>query len=85
MTQAIVYMQDNGVLAIIHPVAEAVAEYGIRAVALKDVPHGKKFKIVDVADLPTDRSQRNLWVVDESELDDGVGAESNEFPSEDNK
>lgn len=33
-------------------------------VAKKDVPEGKPFKIVDVADVPTDRSLRNAWEVD---------------------
>ena len=30
-------------------------------VAAKDVPTGKPFKIVDVADIPEDRTFRNAW------------------------
>lgn len=30
-------------------------------VAAKDVPKGKPFKIVDVADVPSDRTFRNAW------------------------
>lgn len=30
-------------------------------VAAKDVPEGKPFKIVDVADIPSDRTFRNAW------------------------
>jgi hypothetical protein len=30
-------------------------------VAAKDVPEGKPFKIVDVADVPSDRTFRNAW------------------------
>lgn len=30
-------------------------------VATKDVPEGKPFKIVDVADVPSDRTFRNAW------------------------
>jgi hypothetical protein len=45
------------------------------AVALKDVPAGKPFKIIDASEIPTDRSQRNAWTVDEAELTDGAGAE----------
>ena len=41
--------------------------------ALKDVPTGVKYKIVSVSDIPTDRSFRNAWVVNESDLTDGVG------------
>jgi hypothetical protein len=30
-------------------------------IAAKDVPEGKPYKIVDVADIPTDRTFRNAW------------------------
>jgi hypothetical protein len=30
-------------------------------IAAKDVPEGKPFKIVDVADIPSDRTFRNAW------------------------
>lgn len=36
----------------------------VEDIAKKDVPQGKPFKIVDVADVPTDRSLRNAWEVD---------------------
>jgi hypothetical protein len=80
--QAIIYRQDNGIVAIVRPAPEYVEQYGIEAIALKDVPHGKPYKIVDAADLPTDRTYRNAWTVNEADLTDGVGAESNEFPPE---
>ena len=79
MNQRIIYKQDNGVVAIIRPTAEALALYGIQAIAIKDVPAGKPFKIVDASVIPTDRSQRDAWTVDEAELTDGIGGESNEF------
>lgn len=44
-------------------------------VALKDVPFGQPYKIVDVEDIPTDRSTRAAWTVDEAELTDGHGAD----------
>ena len=37
------------------------------------------YKIVDAADIPSDRSERNAWTVDEADLTDGIGGESNEF------
>ena len=82
MTQVIIYKQDNGVVAIIRPTAEALALYGIKAIAQKDVPAGKPYKIIDASEIPTDRTQRNAWTVDDAALTDGVGAESNEFPQE---
>ena len=41
--------------------------------AKKDVPTGKKYKIVDDSEIPDDRSFRNAWEVDEALLTDGVG------------
>ena len=79
MNQVIIYKQDNGVVAILRPTAEALALYGIEAIAAKDVPAGKPYKIIGAADVPTDRSQRNAWTVDDADLTDGVGAEWNTF------
>lgn len=79
MSQVIIYNQDNGVTAVIIPTPEALEQHGIQAIAIKDVPAGKPFKIVDAADIPSDRSDRDAWTVDEAELTDGIGGESNEF------
>jgi hypothetical protein len=46
----------------------------VEEIAAKDVPIGKPYKIVDVADIPTDRQLRDAWTVDEADLTDGVGA-----------
>ena len=75
----IIYNQDNGVVAVIIPTPEALEQHSIQAIAIKDVPAGKPFKIVDAADIPSDRSQRDAWTVDEAELTDGIGGTSNEF------
>ena len=80
MTQVIIYKQDNGVVAIIRPTEEALALYGIEAIAAKDVPAGRPYKIIDASEIPIDRSQRNAWTVDDADLTDGVGAEYNTFP-----
>ena len=50
------------------------------AVALKDVPAGVPFKILDVSEIPEDRTFRAAWEADPATLTDGVGAVSNEFP-----
>jgi hypothetical protein len=75
----IIYNQDNGVVAVIIPTPEAIEQHGIQAIAIKDVPAGKPFKIVDAADIPSDRSDRDAWTVDEADLTDGVGGVSSEF------
>jgi hypothetical protein len=78
MTQCIIYNQDNGIPAVVMPTEECLQNHTILEIAIKDVPSGKPFKIVDASDLPTDIPQE-AWTVDESELTDGIGGESNEF------
>jgi len=80
MNHVIIYKQDNGVVAIIRPTEEALAVYGIEAIAQKDVPAGKPYRVIDASEIPADRGQRNAWTVDDADLTDGVGAESNTFP-----
>jgi hypothetical protein len=76
--KVIIFKQDNSRVAVIHPTPEAVAVYGIEAIAVKDVPAGKPFKIIDTRDLPP-RDQRDGWTIDDALLTDGIGGESNEF------
>ena len=80
MNQVIVYKQDNGTVAIIRPTEEVLTKYGINAIAQKDVPAGKRYKIVLTTDIPLDRTQRGQWTANDADLTDGVGAVSNEFP-----
>lgn len=61
-------------MAVIIPAPEAVSLYGIDAIAKKDVPTGKPYKIVDVSDIPAGRSKRAAWTVSADVLNDGVGA-----------
>jgi hypothetical protein len=71
MDQRIIYQNDEGGVAVIIPCECGLT---IEQIAAKDVPTGKAYKIVDVADIPTDRQWRNEWAVDEADLTDGVGA-----------
>jgi hypothetical protein len=59
MNQRIIYPNDDGGVAIIIPAPECVLT--IEEIAAKSVPEGKPYKIVDVADIPTDRTFRNAW------------------------
>jgi len=79
MNQRIIYQNDDGGVAIIVPAPEALLNHTITEIALKDVPSGKPFKIIDVSDLPADRTFRSAWEVNPADLTDGVGAVSNEF------
>lgn len=79
MNIRIIYQADDGGVAVIVPSPEALAVYSVQAIAQKDVPPGKPYKIVDVADVPSDRTFRSAWEVEISSLTDGVGSQSNEF------
>ena len=52
----IIYPTDEGGVAVIVPAPGATVEQ-----CLKAVPAGKPYKIVDVADVPSDRLFRNAW------------------------
>ena len=74
----IIYLQDNGIVAVVQPVLTEInlatgKNWTLEEIAKKDVPTGKKYKIVEDSDIPTDRSFRDAWVVDETNLTDGVG------------
>jgi hypothetical protein len=57
MDKLIIYPNDNGSVAILVP-TESVEG------AMKDIPSGKPYLIVDAADIPTDRTFRNAWTAD---------------------
>jgi len=59
MNSRIIYPNDDGGVSIIIPAPEC--GLSIEEIAAKDVPSGKSYKIVDVADIPTDRTFRNAW------------------------
>jgi hypothetical protein len=55
----IIYKTPEGGVAVIVPAPECGLT--IEEIAAKDVPTGKPFKIVDVNDIPSDRTFRNAW------------------------
>ena len=70
-TKRIIYKQDDGIVAVIAPAKNETRT--VDEIAKNDVPTGKKYKIVDVSGISSDRSFRDAWTVDESDLTDGVG------------
>jgi hypothetical protein len=74
MNLRIIYPSDDGV-AIIIPAPDC----GLSAeeIARKDVPAGVPYKIVDVSDIPSDRTFRAAWETQIDEPDGyGIGAEA---------
>lgn len=56
----IIYPNETGGVCVIHP----TGELPIEQVALKDVPAGVPFLIVDDSDIPGDRTFRDAWTAD---------------------
>ena len=68
MADRIIYPNDTGGVCVVIPTGEV----SLDVVARKDVPAGKPYKLVDSADIPSDRTFRNAWEADFSSPD-GVG------------
>jgi len=64
----IIYPTESGI-AVITPTGDLSFE----ETALKDVPTGVKYKIIDASDLPPDRDFRGAWEFDFTNDFDGVG------------
>lgn len=59
MNQRIIYPNEKGGVSIIIPAPECGLT--IEQIAAKDVPAGTSYRIVDVAEIPADRTFRDAW------------------------
>lgn len=70
MTKRIIYPTQDGVAVLI-----PAGDLSVEEVARKDVPAGVPYKIIDTADVPSDRTFRAAWEADIAEPDGvGIGA-----------
>ncbi len=69
----IIYRNESGGVSVLHPTDEALSFMTIDEIAKKDVPTGLPYKIIEDSEVPTDRTFRDAWTVDEASLTDGVG------------
>jgi hypothetical protein len=69
----VIYKNSNGTVSILVPTPEILKTKTVDEVAKKDIPKGLKYKIVEDSEISSDRTFRNAWTIDESELTDGVG------------
>ena len=58
----IIYPNDDDGVAIVIPSPNT--KYTIEEIALKDVPKGKPYIIIEDHEVPTDRTFRNAWEAD---------------------
>ena len=59
MSQRIIYETEEGGVAVIIPAPEC--DLTIEEIAAKDVPEGVSYHIVDVSEVPSDRTFREAW------------------------
>lgn len=57
MNERIIYPNDNGGVSVVIPSGEE----SIDVVIAKSVPEGKPYKVVDVSEIPSDRTFRDAW------------------------
>jgi hypothetical protein len=62
----IIYPNDNGGICILTPAPEC--GLSLQEIAQKDVPPNTPYKIIDAADVPADRTFRNAWTADFTEV-----------------
>ena len=72
----IIYPNDDGGVSVVIPSPNT--KYTIEQIALKDVPAGKPYRIIEDTDIPTDRTFRNAWEADFSNPD-GLGLGHDEW------
>mgnify|MGYP003117843355 CR=1 FL=1 len=73
MDKRIIFKNTDNTIGIIAPAPDALQTMTVDEIARKDVPTGLSYKIVNVSEISSDRTFRNAWTIDDSELTDGVG------------
>ncbi|MNT74038.1 hypothetical protein C8E02_1140 [Vogesella indigofera] len=62
MDKRIIFPNEGGGIAVLIPALEC--ELALEEITAKDVPAGLPYLIVDVADIPADRTFRAAWEAD---------------------
>lgn len=79
----IIFKNEDNSIGIITPSDEALSFATIEQIAEKDVPYNLPYWIVEDSLIPTDRTFRSAWEIDESFGEpNGFGGEINEFDAE---
>lgn len=80
MDKLVIYQAEAGNIAVLIPAPACLMEHTIEEIALKDVPAGVPFKIINADELPKEDLFLDAFEIDPALLTDGVGAEYNLFP-----
>lgn len=82
MSSRIIYKNLDNSVGVIIPTQEVLKFATVLQVAEKDVPHSLPYWIVADTDIPSDRTDRNRWVLEDMPEPDGFGGAQNEFSDE---
>ena len=83
MSSRIIYKNLDNSVGVIIPTQEVLKFATVLQVAEKDVPHNLPYWLVNDTDIPSDRTFRSAWEIDENfGKPDGFGGLSNEFDDE---
>ena len=76
MNPVIIFNNDLGTVSVVYPAPAVIETHGIHAIARQAVPPGVPYKVIDAADVPLTRELRAAWIVDDSEMTDGFGSDT---------
>ena len=69
----IIYKNQDGGVAIFTPTQESLDMLTLDEIAQRLVPEGLKYWIVDPSAIPSDRTFRDAWELDENEMGEPNG------------
>ncbi len=73
-----IYMNNEGLVSVVHPTELALQRYTIKEIASLSVPINVPFWIVEDDSIPTNREYRNVWELDLNTIGEPSGYGSQE-------
>jgi hypothetical protein len=61
MRKVIIYKGSEGGVSVVIPAPEYLLTHTIEDCIAKDVPAGTPYKIIDISELPEDKTFRDAW------------------------
>jgi len=80
--KVVLFKNQDSSLSVLTPTQEALRFATIEQIAMKDIPAGRPYWIVDVNSLPADIPIEAITIDEREYLPHGYGGDSNEFPPE---
>jgi len=76
----IIYKNSDESISVLVPTPQCLEKHELKTIALKDVPEGLPFWLVEDEEVPADRTFRQAWEIPEDYREpDGYGAQSQSF------